>query len=134
MITVSITLLTTFLIWFGIVKIFTKDDENTINVLSSKLFNDFTSIFRNIITIFDTLYKSFIQIYELIGIFLKNVTGLSDDVRVSERITLPRNRLRGFNSSRIGPVDNKDHVGGNYAAALSLTTNLPFIAPTLQDF
>jgi|TARA_B100001741_G_scaffold34463_1_gene24607 hypothetical protein len=73
MITVSITLLTTFLIWFGIVKIFTKDDENTINVLSSKLFNDFTSIFRNIITIFDTLYKSFIQIYELIGIFLKNV-------------------------------------------------------------
>ena len=72
MIKVLITLLTSFLIWLGIVKIFTKDNENSINVLSSKLFNDFTSIFRNIITIFDTLYKSFIQIYELIGIFLKN--------------------------------------------------------------
>jgi Outer membrane protein/protective antigen OMA87 len=79
-------------------------------------------------------YFSYDEITTSIGIFLKNVTGLSDDVRVSERITLPRNRLRGFNSSRIGPVDNKDHVGGNYAAALSLTTNLPFIAPTLQDF
>jgi len=79
-------------------------------------------------------YLSYDEITTSVGFFLKNVTGLSDDVRVSERITLPRNRLRGFNNSRIGPVDNKDHVGGNYAAALSLTTNLPFIAPTLQDF
>ena len=73
MIKVLITLLTSFLIWFGIVKIFTKDNENSINVLSSKLFNDFTLIFRNIITIIDTLFKSFIQIYELFGTFLKNV-------------------------------------------------------------
>ena len=73
MIKVLITLLTSFLIWFGIVKIFTKDNENSINVLSSKLFNDFTLIFRNIITLIDTLFKSFIQIYELFGTFLKNV-------------------------------------------------------------
>tara|TARA_Y100000996_G_C22115326_1_gene475745 strand:- start:1 stop:492 length:492 start_codon:yes stop_codon:yes gene_type:complete len=73
MIKVLITLLTSFLIWFGIVKIFTKDNENSINVLSSKLFNDFTLIFRNIITFIDTLFKSFIQIYELFGTFLKNV-------------------------------------------------------------
>ena len=73
MIKVLITLLTSFLIWLGIVKIFTKDNENSINVLSSKLFNDFTLIFRNIITIIDTLFKSFIQIYELFGTFLKNV-------------------------------------------------------------
>jgi len=73
MIKILITLLTSFLIWLGIVKIFTKDNENSINVLSSKLFNDFTLIFRNIITIIDTLFKSFIQIYELFGTFLKNI-------------------------------------------------------------
>ena len=73
MIKVLITLLTSFLIWLGIVKIFTKDNENSINVLSSKLSNDFTLIFRNLITIIDTLFKSFIQIYELFGTFLKNV-------------------------------------------------------------
>ena len=73
MIKVLITLLTSFLIWLGIVKIFTKDNENSINLLSSKLLNDFTLIFRNIITIIDTLFKSFIQIYELFGTFLKNV-------------------------------------------------------------
>ena len=73
MIKLLITLLTSFLIWFGIVKIFTKDNENSINVLSSKLFNDFTLIFRNIIDLIDSLFKSFIQIYELFGTFLKNV-------------------------------------------------------------
>ena len=69
------------------------------------------------------------------GLFLKNAIGLSDDVRISERIGVPRKRLRGFKPGRIGPVDQgDDHVGGNYAAALSLTTNLPMVAPTLQNF
>ena len=69
------------------------------------------------------------------GLFLKNAVGLSDDVRISERIGVPRKRLRGFKPGRIGPVDQgDDHVGGNYAAALSLTTNLPMVAPTLQNF
>ena len=76
MIKVFITFLTSFLIWFSIVKIFTKDNENSINVLSSKLFNDFTLIFRNIIDLFDSLFKSFIQIYELLGTLLKNVVGI----------------------------------------------------------
>ena len=76
MIKVLITLLTSFLIWLGIVKIFTKDNENSINVLSSKLFNDFTLIFRNILDLIDSLFKSFIQIYELLGSSLKNVVGI----------------------------------------------------------
>ena len=65
---------------------------------------------------------------------MRNAVGLSDDVRISERLSLPRNRLRGFKSGRIGPVDQgDDHVGGNYAAAVSFTSNLPMIAPTLQN-
>ena len=83
MIKVLITLLTSFLIWLGIVKIFTKDNENSINVLSSKLFNDFTLIFRNIITFIDTLFKSFIQIYELFGTFLKNVAEIFKSLMLS---------------------------------------------------
>ena len=30
---------------------------------------------------------------------------------------------------KVGPVDGKDHVGGNYAAALNLETNLPNLLP-----
>ena len=84
------------------------------------------------------IYDHFLSFEELttsVGLYLKNATGLSDDVRISERLGLPRNRLRGFKSGRIGPVDaGNDHVGGNYAGALSFTTNLPMIAPTLQNF
>ena len=84
------------------------------------------------------IYDQFLSYEELttsMGFYLKNAVGLSDDVRISERLGIPRKRLRGFKPGRIGPVDQgDDHVGGNYAAALSITTNLPMIAPTLQNF
>ena len=84
------------------------------------------------------IYDQYITISETtasVGVFLKNAVGLSDDVRISERLGLPRKRLRGFKPGRIGPVDEgDDHVGGNYAAALSITSNLPLIAPNLQNF
>ena len=80
-------------------------------------------------------YFSYEELTASLGLFLKNAVGLSDDVRISERLGLPRNRLRGFKQGQVGPVDQgDDHVGGNYAAALSLTTNLPMIAPSLQNF
>ena len=62
-----------FSIWFGLVKIFSKNKESSINVLSNKVFHDFNLVFRNIIDILDSLFKSFIQIYELLGIILKNL-------------------------------------------------------------
>ena len=84
------------------------------------------------------VYDHYLTISETtasVGLFLKNTTGLTDDVRISERIGLPRKRLRGFKPGRIGPVDQgDDHVGGNYAAALSFTSNLPMVAPNLQNF
>ena len=78
-------------------------------------------------------YNSFNDINTSIGLYLRAVTGLSDDVRISERINLPRKRLRGFKSGKIGPVDTNDHVGGNYAAALNFQSNLPFLFPSFQS-
>ena len=62
-----------FSLWFGLVKIFSTNKESTINVLSKKVFNDFNLVFRNILDILDSLFKSFIQIYELLGLILKNI-------------------------------------------------------------
>jgi len=62
-----------FSLWFGLVKIFSTNKEPTINVLSKKVFNDFNIVFRNILDILDSLFKSFIQIYELLGLILKNI-------------------------------------------------------------
>ena len=52
-----------------------------------------------------------------------------DDVRLSKRKTLSSKRLRGFERNKIGPVDNNDYLGGNYAAALNFDANLPNVLP-----
>ncbi len=81
---------------------------------------------------FDT-YHTLSDITASLGLYLRAVTGLSDDVRISERVSLPRKRLRGFESGKIGPVDAKDHIGGNYAASLNFQTNLPFLFSSFQS-
>ena len=59
-------------------------------------------------------------------LYLTAVNGLNnDDVRISKRKNLSNNRLRGFKKNKLGPVDDKDHIGGNYATALNLEANLP---------
>ncbi len=81
---------------------------------------------------YDT-YHSYEDTTASLGLYLRAVTGLSDDVRISERVNLPRKRLRGFESGKIGPVDASDHIGGNYAAALNFQTNLPFLFSSFQS-
>ena len=76
-------------------------------------------------------YKLFTE--NIVGsskLFLTAVNGLKDDdVRLSKRKNLSTKRLRGFERGKIGPVDGKDHIGGNYAAALNLEANLPNLLP-----
>ena len=62
-----------FSLWFGLVKIFSTNEESSINILSKKVFNDLNLVFKNILEILDSLFKSFIQIYELLGLMLKNI-------------------------------------------------------------
>ena len=47
------------------------------------------------------------------------------DVRVSDRIRLPSKKLKGFQTTKVGPVDNGDYVGGNYSTSLNFSTTLP---------
>jgi Outer membrane protein/protective antigen OMA87 len=48
-------------------------------------------------------------------------------VKLSERVYLPSNRLRGFERGKIGPKDGNDFIGGNYAVSLNFTSNIPKI-------
>ena len=70
-----------------------------------------------------------------ISFYTRAVNSLDDskDVRISERVRLPRDKLRGFESGKVGPKDGSDYVGGNYAASLNFTTNLPMIMPSVQS-
>ena len=75
-------------------------------------------------------YKSLNE--DVVGVgklFVSTINGLAHDVRLSKRRNLSTKRLRGFKKNKIGPVDNKDHIGGNYAAALNFEGNLPNVLP-----
>ena len=50
-----------------------------------------------------------------------------DDVRISQRLYAPANRLRGFERFKVGPVDGGDFVGGNYVATVNLSAELPML-------
>ena len=62
---------------------------------------------------------------------INSITG--DDVRVSERLYMPTNKLRGFERGKIGPVDSSDYVGGNYVSAINLAATLPHFVPNVQN-
>ena len=88
-----------------------------------------TSAIRNTYQL--SLYNSFGQ--DFIGSFkfyTSAINGLSnEDVRLSKRTFLSTNRLRGFESGKVGPKDGLDYVGGNYAIATNFDLNLPNLLP-----
>ena len=55
----------------------------------------------------------------------------SDNNRIilTSRLFLPSNRLRGFNTRRVGPKDGTDYIGGNYTTAMGLEAQLPNLLP-----
>jgi len=60
-----------------------------------------------------------------------SVTG--KNIKLSERINIPSNRLRGFESGRIGPKDGADFIGGNYATSLNFASTIPQIFEESQN-
>ena len=83
-------------------------------------------------------YKYFSELYNenvsSVGLTLSSAFSLDDsDVKLSERLFIPSNRLRGFEGGKVGPKDGNDFVGGNYLATLNLTSSLPQIMPNSQE-
>jgi outer membrane protein insertion porin family len=65
-----------------------------------------------------------------IKFFASAINGLNDkDVRLSKRLSLTNNKLRGFEAGKVGPKDGNDYVGGNYAMATNFEVKLPNLLP-----
>ena len=78
-----------------------------------------------------SFYNSFSENYIGSGKFLMStITGINDEnVRISKRKSLSSKRLRGFEKGKVGPVDEDDHIGGNYTAAVNFDLSLPNFLP-----
>ena len=87
-------------------------------------------------TIQYTKYKKFpLDIVGKVNFYGNHINALSDgkDVRISKRAFLSQNKLRGFESGKIGPIDNGDFIGGNYLGAISFSATLPKLIPSFQN-
>ena len=79
-------------------------------------------------------YKKFSNIVTKISFLGKSVNTLnSEDVRISKRLYIPSRVLRGFVSGKVGPIDKKDYVGGNYLSAVNFNATLPNFLTTFQN-
>ena len=65
--------------------------------------------------------------------YFRNSNSLTgDNIKLSERLYLPSNRLRGFESGKVGPKDGNDFIGGNYIASLNFSSNVPKLLENTQ--
>ncbi len=66
--------------------------------------------------------------------FLANtINSANKDVRISKRLRIPSNRLRGFESGKVGPKDSGEFIGGNYVSTLNISTNIPQLLPNTES-
>ncbi len=83
-------------------------------------------------------YKIYNELYEnnisSMSLLLRGANSISgDDIKLTERLTVPSRRLRGFESGKVGPKDGDDFIGGNFVAAVNFNTTLPQLFPNLQN-
>ena len=80
----------------------------------------YTNLFENNVTSF--------------SIFLQSANSItSDDIKLSERLNIPSNKLRGFERGKVGPKDGNYFIGGNYVTSFNATTNIPQLFQNFQN-
>ena len=94
--------------------------SETNTLTNSYDFKVYTELFDNNISSFSLYLKA-----------ANSLTG--DDVKLTERLTIPSRRLRGFETGKIGPKDGNDFIGGNYLSAININTTVPQLFQSFQN-
>jgi outer membrane protein insertion porin family len=79
-------------------------------------------------------FNFFEKNFSSLSLYLQSANSINNkNVKLSERITIPSNRLRGFEYGRVGPKDGDDFIGGNYAYSVNFSSNIPMIFEESQN-
>lgn len=82
----------------------------------------------------DSFYKLPNEMITKFSMYGSAINSLAEkDVRISNRLSLPASKLKGFERAKVGPVDNGDYVGGNYASSINMSTTLPMFFQSLEN-
>ena len=93
--------------------------SETGTLLNSYNFKVFSELYENNISTASLLLRSSFSVN-------------NEDIKLSERLFIPGNRLRGFERGKVGPKDGSDFIGGNYLTAFNLTTSIPKLLDNSQ--
>jgi len=95
--------------------------SKTNTLTNSYTYNVYSELYENNITTF--------------SFFVKTANSISNDnIKLTERIFLPSNKLRCFSNGGIGPKDGSDYIGGNYASSFNIVSTLPQIFTENENF
>ena len=129
--------------WDSFVSLNLNYDKRNQKFQTNSGFKSFYSIDLPVISDTNTLknyynYSHYFDMFEKnfssISVYLETANSLNNkDIKLSERITIPSSRLRGFEAGRIGPKDGDDYVGGNYAYSINFKSNIPQIFEESQN-
>jgi len=129
--------------WDSFIKINMNYDKRNQKFQTSDGFKTFYSVDLPLISDTNTIknyfnYSYYFDFFEKnfssISFYLQSANSLNNkNIKLSERVTIPSNRLRGFESGKIGPKDGDDFVGGNYAYTVNFTSNIPQIFEDSQN-
>ena len=130
--------------WDSFLKINMNYDKRNQKFQTSSGFKSFYSIDLPIISDTNTLknYYNFSRYFSFydknfssISVYLETANSINNkNIKLSERLTIPSSRLRGFEFGRVGPKDGDDFIGGNYAYSLNFTSNIPLAFEDSQSF
>tara|TARA_A100000164_G_C21824597_1_gene732192 strand:+ start:24 stop:818 length:795 start_codon:yes stop_codon:yes gene_type:complete len=129
--------------WDSLIKLDFNYDKRNQKFQTTSGFRSFYSLDLPVISDTYTVKNYFNHTY-FFDLYDKNVSSLSlyfeaanslqnKDIKLSERIKIPSNRLRGFESGRVGPKDGNDFIGGNYAYSLNFSSTIPQILEESQN-
>jgi len=110
----------------------TSDGFKSLYSLDLPIISDTSTIknYYNYSHYFDFFEKNFSSI----SIYLQSANSLNNNnIKLSERITIPSSKLRGFEAGRIGPKDGDDYIGGNYGYSINFVSNIPQLFEDSQN-
>ncbi|MDC0641977.1 outer membrane protein assembly factor BamA [Candidatus Pelagibacter sp.] len=84
------------------------------------------------------LYNNYAEIFDKnifkTSFYVKSAFSVTDDdIKLSERLSLPSSKLRGFEYGKIGPKDGNDFIGGNFVSSLNFSSTVPQIFENNQS-
>ena len=129
--------------WDSFLKLDFDYDKRNQKFQTSSGFKSFYSLDVPIISDTNTLKNYYNHSYYF-DLFDKNISNISfyfetansinnKDIKLSERIKIPSNRLRGFERGKVGPKDGTDFIGGNYAYSLNFSSTIPQLFAESQN-